>query len=47
MNEIFLLRVSNTNLINERSQHSLNLDVPTDNRVTLANKSIRSFGPKI
>ena len=47
MNEIFILRVPNTNLINERSQHSLNFDVPNDNRVSLANKSVRSFGLKI
>ena len=47
MNEIFLLRAPNTNLINERSQHRLNLDISNDNRVSLDNKSIGSFGPKI
>ena len=44
MNEIFRLRVTNRMV---RSQYRLNLDMPKVNQVSLGNKSIRSFGPKI
>ena len=44
MNEIFRLRVTNRMV---RSQYRVNLDIPKVNRVSFANKSIRSFGPKI
>ena len=44
MNEIFRLRVTNRIV---RSQYRLDLDIPRVNQVSSANKSIRSFGPKI
>ena len=44
MNENFRLRVTNRMF---RSQYRLNLDIPKVNRVSVGNKSIRSFGPKI
>ena len=44
MNKILRLRVTNRM---DRSQYRFNLDISKVNQVSLGNKSIRSFGPKI
>ena len=44
MNKILGLRVTNRMV---RSQYRFNLDISKVNQVSLGNKSIRSFGPKI
>ena len=44
INEIFTLRVINRAV---RIQNRLNLDVPKINQVSLGNKSLRFFEPKI
>ena len=44
MNENFRLRVTNRMVC---SQYRPNIGIPKVNQVTIRNKSIRSFGPKI
>ena len=44
LNEIFTLRVINRAV---RIQNRLNLDIPKINQVSLGNKSLRFFEPKI
>ena len=44
INEIFTLRVINRAV---RIQNRLNLDIPKINQVSLGNKSLRFFEPKI